>query len=305
MPRLKYDLDDLYIFSLVVKFKGFSAAAHAAGIPKSRVSRRVSHLEEQLGVRLLNRTSRQISLTHIGKMFYDYSLKITQEAHQAQIAVSNIQGVPSGVVKLTAPTALSNFVLSQAIPEFMKKYPEIKIIAYSDNQETNLILNGIDFAIRGIDQSLPSSSLIQVPLCQISWGLFATPEYILKNGEIADVHELKEHNILLFNQQGKHPDIITLYDKNNEEVLIETTKALESDDVQIIKQSTLNHVGIACLPYYSVRGEVSNGALVHILPQWKSRNGRLVILYPSRNGISLATKLLLEYIKQELPRIAN
>lgn len=305
MPRLKYDLDDLYIFSLVVKFKGFSAAAHAARIPKSRVSRRISHLEEQLGVRLLNRTSRQISLTHIGNIFYDYSLKITQEAHQAQIAVSNIQGVPSGVVRLTAPTALSNFILSKAIPDFMNKYPEIKVIAYSDNQETNLILNGIDFAIRGIDNDLPSSSLIQAPLCQVTWGLFATPDYIIKNGEINDVHELKERNVLLFNQQGKNPDVITLYDKYNEEVLIETKKTLESDDVQIIKQSTLNHVGIACLPIYSVRDEISNGALVHILPQWKSRNGRLTILYPSRNGLSLATKLMLEYIKLELPRIVN
>ncbi|HAS1171809.1 LysR family transcriptional regulator [Enterobacter hormaechei] len=305
MPRLKYDLDDLYIFSLVVKFKGFSAAADAARIPKSRVSRRVSHLEEKLGVRLLNRTSRQISLTHIGKIFYDYSLKITQEAHQAQIAVSNTQDVPSGVVRLTAPMALSNFVLSQAIPEFMKKYPEIKVIAYSDNQETNLILNGIDFAIRGIDDSLPSSSLIQVPLCQISWGLFATPEYIIENGAIEDVHDIKGCNILLFNQQEKKQNILTLYDKSDEEILIEATKVLECDDVQIIKQSTLHHVGIACLPNYSVRDEVLSGTLIHLLPQWKSRSGRLVILYPSRNGLSLATKLLLEYFKLEIPRITG
>ena len=269
------------------------------------MSRRVSQLEQQLGVRLLNRTSRQISLTHTGRIFYDYSLKITQKAHQAQVAVSNIQGVPSGVVRLTAPTALSNAVLSKAIPDFMKKHPGIKVIAYSDNHETNLILNGIDFAIRGVDDNLPSSSLIQVPLCQVTWGLFATPEYIIKNGGVNSTQELKERNIILFNQQGKQPEFISLYDKGNEEHLIEINRVLESDDVQMIKQSALNSVGIACLPIYSVKDEISSGSLIHILPEWKSRNGRLVILHPSRNGMSLATKLMLDHIRMEIPKMVN
>ncbi|MFD2273674.1 LysR family transcriptional regulator [Undibacterium arcticum] len=174
---MKLDLNDLYFYVQVVDRNGFTAAAQALGVPKSRLSRRIAELEKSLGVRLLHRTSRRIAVTDIGAEFYRHCAAMITEAHAAEDAVHRTLAEPVGTINISAPGAMGELVLGELLPRFMTTYPKVRVVTQITNRRVDLVDERIDVALRITAEELESSSLVQSNLCSVPWVLLASPSF--------------------------------------------------------------------------------------------------------------------------------
>lgn len=303
MIPLALDLNDLYLFSQVVQRQGFSAAARTLGLPKSRISRRVSLLEERLETRLLQRNARSLRLTDAGEALYAHCLAMLAEAQAGEAAVRQRQQEPSGQVRLSVPIAIADAVLSRLLPAFMQRYPKVKLSVQASNRQVDLLEEGVDVVVRGVGFEQASSSLVQVGLCTAQWGLLATPAWLAQWGDVLCPQQLEGHDSLLFGPLEGGADILLLRHESGSYQDVRVKVLLRSDNIQTLKQAALAGLGVAGLPLYSCAEELEDGRLQLLLPQWRPKDGRLVMLYPTRRGLSPAVRVLIDFFKSELPRI--
>lgn len=301
MTALALDLNDLFLFAQVVQRQGFSAAARALGLPKSRLSRRVSLLEEYLGTRLLQRGPRAVSLTDAGQALYEHCLAMLAEARAGEEAVRQRQHEPSGTVRLSVPVAIADAVLSRLLPQFMLHCPKVRLAVQACNRQVDLLEEGVDVVVRGVNHALLPSSLVQVPLCTARWGLLAAPALAFRS--VLQPQQLTGHNALLFAPQGDGSDVLRLRSDAGLSCDLPMNVLLRSDHIPTLKQAALAGIGITGLPLYACTQELANGQLQHVLPDWHPRDGRLVMLYPSRRGLSPAVRALIDFVKRELPAL--
>lgn len=295
------DLNDLYLFTQVVQWQGFSAAAQALGIPKSRVSRRISQLEEQLQTRLLQRTSRHLMLTDAGKTLLVYCQAMLDQAQAGEQAVRNMQQEPNGQIRLSVPLAITDAALSHLLAKFLQRYPEIKLTVQASNRQVNLLEEGFDVVVRGVGFDLESSSLIQAGLCAIRWGLVASPNLLARLGDVKHLQQLQDVPALLFASVEESDNHLRVMNSDGKREKVTISVRLRSDNVQTLKQAAIAGLGVACLPLYACTEELNSGALQWILQQYQPKDGRLVMLYPSRQGLSPSVRTLIDFIKEELP----
>src|SRR5687768_10841065 len=187
------DLNEIVVFAQVVRSGSFSAAAAKLGMPKSTVSRKVSELEERLKARLLQRTTRKLSLTDVGRTYYDYCARIAAEVADAERAVSSLQDAPRGLLRVTAG-ANATF-LGPIVSDFLARYPEVQLELFCTTRTVDLVEERFDLAIRA--GALADSSLIGRSLGSGKWFLVATPEYLKKRGRPRKPEDLKKHECLL------------------------------------------------------------------------------------------------------------
>jgi len=294
------DLNDLYLFAQVVQRQGFSAAARALGLPKSRLSRRIGLLEDRLQTRLLQRSSRHIGLTDAGAALYEHCLTMLEAARAGEQAVRQRQQEPSGKVRLSLPVAIADTVLSRLLPEFMLHYPKIRLEVQASNRSVDLLEDGVDVVVRGVGFEQESSSLVQVGLCTAHWGLLISPQQ-LQQGDILQLQQLQEKSLLMFGAIDEVHDVLRLRHVSDGYQELALSPRLVSDNVQILKQAALAGLGIATLPLYACADELMTGRLLQILPEWRPKDGRLVMLYPSRHGLSPAVRVLIDFVKNRLP----
>lgn len=302
MIPLPLDLNDLYLFYEVVEAGGFSAAARRLGLPKSRIFRRIDKLESELQTRLLQRTSRQFSLTGAGRVLHIHCAAMLQEAQAGARAVRNMQAEPSGLIRLSVPVALAEIVLAQLLPDFLQRYPLIQIDIEVDSREANLREDAIDVAIRGLGFELESSSLIQVPLCQIRWQFLASPALLSQYAPLTAFEQLQALPILFLAPEYKAIYTVSMVKKNGQQDAFQTKPRFRSDNVTLLKQAALAGLGVVGMPTYLCQQELANGQLVCVLPDCYPKSGKLVMLYPSKKGLALNVKTLVEYLKIELPK---
>ncbi|PUA19027.1 hypothetical protein C7W93_03730 [Glaciimonas sp. PCH181] len=179
--KLTIDLNDLYFFVHIVDRNGFTAAADALGVPKSKLSRRISELENLLGVRLLHRSSRRIAVTDVGAEFYQHCVAMLMQAHAAEDVVQRTLAEPLGIIRVSAPPAMTDLILSDILPRFMEKFPKVQVIIHATNRNVDLIEERIDVALRINSQDLENSSLVQANLCPTQWTLLASPYFVKAN----------------------------------------------------------------------------------------------------------------------------
>jgi DNA-binding transcriptional LysR family regulator len=295
------DLNDLHLFAQVVQWQGFSAAARALGIPKSRISRRIALLEDRLQTRLLQRSSRHLNLTEAGKTLYAHCIAMVDDAMAGEQAVRSLQQEPSGEIRLSVPLAISDAALSHLLPRFLQRYPGIKLSVEATNREVNLLEEGIDVVVRGVGFELESSSLVQSGLCSVRWGLVASPQLLNSIGQIQRLQQLQGVPALLFATKRESTDVLRVMDADGLREDVSVTVRLHSDNIQTLKQAAIAALGVASLPLYSCAEELAAGSLCWILPQYLPKDGRLVMLYPSRRGLSASVRALIDFIKAELP----
>ncbi|MBV8679488.1 MAG: LysR family transcriptional regulator [Aquitalea sp.] len=303
MSPLSLDLNDLYLFSQVVQRQGFSAAARALGLPKSRISRRIALLEARLQTRLLQRSPRRVSLTDAGEALYGHCLAMLAEARAGEEAVRQRQQEASGQVRLSVPIAIADAVLSRLLPDFMRQHPKVRLSVQACNRLVDLLEEGVDVVVRGVGLELESSSLVQLPLCTAQWGLLASPSLLHKLDSVLSPQQLAGKDALLFAPLDGGPDILRLRDEYGTHQEVRMNVQLRSDNVQTLKQAALSGLGIASLPLYACASEMAAGHLQLLLPQWRPRDGRLIMLYPTRRGLSPAVRALIDFIKAELPAL--
>lgn len=296
------DLNDYLYFVHVVEKRGFAAAGRAINVPKSRLSRHIQQLEDRLGARLIQRTSRQFIVTDAGDAFYRHARAALDEVEAAEAAVRNRAETVSGTVRLSCSVGVAQFAIGQVVSDFLAANPEVKIVQQVTNQSVDLLEAGIDIAIRGHNAALPDSSLIQTRLAGVDWHLFASPSHLEHFGIPTSPEELSVHAAL---KLGWRPEIghWSLRGPAGQGASVPFEPRLCSDDMATLKQIASQGGGVVALPAYVCRQEVEHGKLVRVLPDWTAGDAQLSLLVPSRRGQPPAVEAFSNYLRRHVPEI--
>ncbi|MEH6669502.1 LysR family transcriptional regulator [Halopseudomonas sp.] len=297
---MKVDLNDYFYFVHVIEKQGFSAAAAALGMPKSRLSRHVAQLEDRLGIRLLQRTSRHVAATEEGKSFYHHARKLVDAMELAEAAMDNRSGSLSGKVVISCSTGVAQFLLLDILTEFVRQHPDVLIEERVSNSMIDLVAEGVDIAIRGHSGDLPDSSLIRRSLARVDWPFYCSPDYQKQVEPLETPYDLARCRFLKVGR-SRAKDAIPLQHADGLRTHQTIPIALCSEDMSTIRQAAIDGLGVTALPEYVCRSALQTGQLVRILPDWISQSANLSLLMPSRLGVPAHTKALAEFIREKLP----
>ncbi|QCI64378.1 LysR substrate-binding domain-containing protein [Phreatobacter stygius] len=294
------DLNDLHFFARIVECKGFTAASRTLGVPKSNLSRRIIRLEQQLGVRLIQRTSRHFVVTEIGQEFYQHCRAVSIEAEEAEHAVNRRLAEPAGLVRLSCPVVFGQHVLAEILPGFMRSYPKVRVVQRLATAGSDLINEGFDVALRVHGPPLASSGLIQRTVCRVQQVLVASPGFVAGLGRLDGPDDLRGVAGLARDAALDEPDWRLRHD-DGREVLVPFQPVFYSNDWLVLQKMAVAGFGVAAIPAHACRAELASGALVRLLPDWRGDQASLTLLTPSRRGALPGVRALVEFLLKELP----
>ena len=289
------DLNDMLYFAEVVERGGFAAAGRALGIPKSRLSRRVSDLETQLGVRLLQRTTRKLSLTEVGEAYLRHCQAMRESAQAAADTVAQVQTTPRGTIRVSCPVTLAQTVVAELIPRFLAQYPEVRIDMLVSNRPVNLLDEGIDVALR-VRQTLDDSgSLVVKRLGHSRSVLVASPALLARQGTPTRPEELGQLDTVAMSAVDGRSSI-RLVGPGGATHVFEHRPRYTADDLLAVRAAVLGGTGLSFLPDYLCTEGLDSGRLVQVLPGWEPPPGILHAVFPSRRGLLPAVRALLDFL---------
>lgn len=294
------DLNDYFYFVHVVEKGGFSRAAEALNIPKSRISRHISNLETRLDTKLIQRTSRQFEITEIGRAFYQKAVAVIEGVEVAESTVSQRKATLSGSVSLTCSVGLAQFTLQGLLCQFLRAHPLVDIAQQVTNESVDLIASGIDLAIRGHASPLPDSSYIQRHLANVTWCLYASPDYLADKGTPIRPNELAQHQSLKVGWQVRKGE--WLLQREQEQFAVAHSPRLCSDDMSTLVDAAVDGMGIVSLPSYICEAQIKRQRLVRVLPHWHCGKAQLSLILPSRRSSSPAVRALCQYLLDNVKR---
>lgn len=298
------DLNDYLYFVHVVEQRGFTAAGRFLGLPKSRLSRHVQQLEDRLGVRLIQRTSRRFVVTEVGEVFYRHAREAIDDIEAAEAEVERRTNTLSGQVRLSCSVGMAQFALAELVADFLVDHPKIDVIQNVTNETIDLIEAGIDLALRGHAGLLPDTSLVQRRVARTPWYLFAGPAYFERAELPENPAELEGHSGL---EVGGKPELgqWSLRGPGEIRATIPFRPRLCSDDMSTLKQAAVAGLGIVALPGYVCRRDVEAGDLVRVLPDWIAADAQLSVVMPTRRGLLPAVEAFADHLHRELPRFVE
>jgi DNA-binding transcriptional LysR family regulator len=300
------DFNDFYYFVQVVDRGGFTAAGRTLRIPKSTLSHRIQQLEANLGVRLLNRTSRQFGMTDAGEEFYRHAVLMLREAELAETAIRHRLNEPTGTVRCTAAVATMQFAMRGLVADFLVRYPKVNVVAHATDKYVDIVGENFDVAIRAHSDPLPDSTLVQRKLTPAPWFLFAGAAYVDANGPLVRPQELVKHPSLFMMRTGVSPTWRLRRTRGRrEEVVVPLTPRLLIDDMLSLKQAAVGGLGIVALPGYVCRDDVRSGILQQVLPGWIADDSTLTALMPYRQGLLPSVRAFVEHLVAELPKAVH
>jgi DNA-binding transcriptional LysR family regulator len=293
------DLDDLYLFAKVVEHGGFSLAARAMSMPKSTISRRIALLEERLGVRLLQRTTRHFRTTEIGQMYYRHCAAVTAEAEAAQEAIERMHAEPRGMLRINCPVAFLHGFVATIVSRFMIAYPGVQIQLTSNNRRVDVIEEGFDIALRVRYPPLENSDLVMKTLGVSHQILVASPALLERNGPLgAPLDIARLGSMDLFRDANRHS--WHLANGKGEEITIPHEPRFVTDDMNVLAQAAVDGVGVVQLPDFTVRDLIARGELAPALPGWTPRSGIIHAVFPSRRGLVPVVRRFIDFLAEEL-----
>jgi DNA-binding transcriptional LysR family regulator len=303
MGRRMLDLNDFLYFVQVVDRGGFTAAGRTLRIPKSTLSHRILQLESDLGVRLINRTSRRFGMTDAGGEFYRHAVAMLREAELAETAIRHRLHEPTGTVRCTAAVATMQFATRGLVAAFLVRYPKVNVVAHATDQFVDIVGENFDVAIRAHSDPLPDSTLVQRTLTPAPWFLFAGAAYVDANGPVSRPHDLNKHPSLFMMRTGVTPIWrLRRSGGRRQEIVVRLTPRLLMDDMLSLKEAAIGGLGIVALPGYVCRDEVQSGVLRQVLPGWIADDSTLTALMPYRRGLLPSVRAFVEHLAAELPK---
>jgi DNA-binding transcriptional LysR family regulator len=271
------DLNRAAIFVRVVDEAGFSAAARVLRLPKSSVSRAVALLEEELGARLLQRSTRKVHLTEAGTAFYDRASRGLAGVEEAAAAVADLQGSLRGRIRITAPVDAGVWLVAPVISRFVSLHPAVHVDALLTGRVVDLVAEGVDFALRA--GALRDASLVARKLGRTDLALYAAPAYLKRKGTPRLPADLTAHDCVLFRAERARA-AWNLHGPDGEET-VEVTGPVNADDFSFLQRIVLAGVGIGLLPSFLCSDDRARGKLTRVLPQHTGRGGSFHLVYPS------------------------
>ena len=293
------DLDDFYCFALVVEYGGFSAAERATDIPKSKLSRRVYNLEEQLGVRLIQRSSRHFAVTDIGMDVYRHAQVMMNAAQAAHDVVNHLSSQPRGVIKVSVPVDIAQNQMAKILPAFLKKYPEVRVQMMVSNRRVDVINEGIDLALRVRSKLDNDPNLVLRQFEAIEQRLFASQAYLNEFGHLATPEQLTEHRIISMAEEHLDQHFL-LSGPDHQQKKIKVNPVIMGSNLLMLAELASQNCGIALLPDSIAQGFIKTGQLVKVLPEWTAPHGIFHAVYPSRRGLLPAVRVFIDYLVEQL-----
>jgi DNA-binding transcriptional LysR family regulator len=271
------DLNRALTFVRVVEDGGFTAAARALRVPKSSVSRSVALLEAELGVRLLQRSTRKVQLTDAGQIYYDQASRALAALVDAAAAVTDLQSSLRGTLRITAPADASAGLLAPIIARFVEQHPAVYVECVLTGRVVDLVAEGIDFAFRAA--AITDSSLVARKLAPLDGSLYAAPSYLARHGAPTQVADLAGHECVLF-RGDRGRTRWTLSSASGEEN-VQVHGAISADDFAFVHQACLEGAGIALLPQFLAKPSFARGELARVLPGHLGIRGDWHLVYPT------------------------
>ncbi len=294
------DLNDLRYFALIVEHGGFSAAERVTHITKSKLSRRMTLLEERMGVRLLQRSTRRLSLTEAGRAFYQHCAAMLVEAEAAQQAVELLQAAPAGTVRLTCPVLMAQFYLARIVADFMRQHPKVRVEIESSDRNVNLIEERFDIALRVRDSALLDAGLVARRIASGRMVLVASPTYTQDKPLILEPTQIAQLDTVGGLLEGGEQSWVLSATDGRSTRLAHRPRLLCSDyTVQL--EAAIGGVGIALLPLRIAWRALEDGSLQRVAKDWGTAEQDIHLVFVSRRGMLPAVRALIDHLVQHIP----
>lgn len=290
-------LTALRLFHKVVELESFAQTARDSGLTAAAVSKNIAELEAHLKVRLLNRTTRRMSLTEAGKHYYEQTVPVIAQLEEADRSLTPHDSQPSGLLRVTAPLTMTIVSLSQHLPEFLERYPEITLELNLDDRPIDIVAQGYDIAIKGSD-NLKNSSLISRKLTVLHHVICAAPSYFKQHGKPLVPADLRNHNCLRFNlsehanewefHKGGHSQRVTI----NGRYIVSSSFA--------VRDALCAGFGLSLIPTRYVKEDIKAGRLETVLDDWQMVETGIYAFYPSRQYLAPKVRVFLDFVKEKL-----
>jgi DNA-binding transcriptional LysR family regulator len=295
-----HDLNDLRFFAAVVEHKGFSAAGRALNTPKSRLSKRVAQLEERLGVRLLQRTTRRFAVTEIGERFYAHCRAALEEAQAAQDVVDELRAEPRGTVRMSCPVSLVQTIIAHVLPDFLAAYPKVQVRVLSSDRRVDVISEGFDLAVRVREKLDTDASLVLRTFGLSRVLLVASHAFLDTHGRPHQPTELERLPLLsMIEHEGAQ--ILELTGPEGAKASAEMPARVICGDFALLLEAAKRGYGVATLPEFVCAPAIVKGELEVVLPEWTMPQGTMHFVYPSRRGQLPGVRALVEFLAERLP----
>jgi DNA-binding transcriptional LysR family regulator len=291
------DFEGLAMFAKVAEERSFAGAARALGVSVATVSRGVARLEQRLGARLLNRTSRQLALTEFGRTIADSALKIYREAEEAEGAAREMSARPRGLVRLAVPMSFGLRWVAPLMPAFFRAYPDVQVDLHLSDATVDLVGQGFDAALR--IAVLPDSSLVARKLCPVAQLVVAAPEYLQTRGTPQHPSELADHPCLGYAYRARS-DVWRFTNAAGDEVVVKPEGPLRVTNSDALLPTVLAGLAIAEFPEFIAADHVRAGQLVPILEGWSLARGGLYFVTPSARTRPAKVEALAAFFVQHL-----
>jgi DNA-binding transcriptional LysR family regulator len=292
------DLNDMLYFAEVVDRGGFAAAGRALSLPKSKLSRRVAELEQRLGVRLLQRTTRKLSLTEAGELYHKHCVAMREAAEAANEAVDLVRNEPRGTIRVTCPVTLAQATIGPLVPLFLQRHPQVRVEMQITNRVVDVVQDGVDVALRVRPTVEDSGSLVVKILARGSALLVASPALLQRQGTPASFHDLQQlPTVAMSCADGRAT--WTLHDPKGHAHELQHRPVYTADDLLTLKYAVLHGTGMTVLPDYMCRHELEEGRLQQVLPGWE-QGGVMHAVFPSRRGMVPAVRRFLDFLGEHI-----
>ena len=285
-------LNSMSIFVEVVNSDGFTAAAEKMGLSRAQISKSVMQLEEHLGTRLLNRTTRRISLTDTGRVYYERCKTILADIEEIEAIASEQNAEPRGTLTISAPTSFGLLQLNEAIPQYIKRYPKVQISLSLADRFIDVVSEGFDLVIRIAE--LEDSSLVARKIAPCKRVFCASPDYLKQNGVPKVPQDLAIHHCLIYSNELK-PDTWVLHGPNGIES-IKVNGPVCADNGDILKDAALAGLGVTLLPTFIVGSDIGKGKLQQVLADYCPPEISIYAVFPSRRYVSAKGRMFIEFL---------
>ena len=288
-------LDETHVFVRVVEAGSFTAAARRLGMPKSTVSRQVARLEEHLEARLLNRTTRRLSLTETGRAYFERCREALWSLEEAERVARDASGKPEGTLRVSAPFDFARGWLAPLLREFRESYPGIKLHLVLSQRRVDIVSEGIDVAFRG--GVLDDADYVSKKIAQSDVILCASPRYLGCRGEPSTLAELAEHETMAMGENRPAP---LSFEGPGESGVVPGEPWLIANEWGVLLRALRDGLGIGPMIDLAASDHIADGSLVRVLPEHKVHAGGLYAVYPSRHHLSLKVRVLVDFVSQRL-----
>ncbi|MEF0943987.1 LysR family transcriptional regulator [Rhizobium sp. BR 362] len=299
------NFDEIITFMSVVEAGGFVGGAKLMGLSRSAAGKSLARLENRLGVRLINRTTRSFSLTDEGKTFHDRCKLILTSMEEAEASIRAAPRVPTGSLRISVPDAFGRRYVLPLVREYMERWPDLRVEVSFTDRASDLVEEGVDLAVRigtSVSDAKSDTRLVSRIVAQFEAVLCASPEYLLKKGEPLFPEDLASHDCLLF-ASAAHRQVLHLREPSGGWIRSNARCRLKMDNGEAILDAALAGMGIALLPTFLTDTGMKSGRLVRILPDYQTENAPITAIYPTKQFLSAKVRHLIDLMAERWSHI--